>query len=152
MKNKSKNKVSKPAEDTKDVEKYKMQLVRALADYDNLRKRTQKQLEESGIVAKTQFVTRLIPALDMLGNAAKHVDDPGLIITLTAFEETLKDEGFSKMNVKIGDTFDEHKHEAVEVVSEEGKKDSEITSVLVDGWIRDDGYVIRHARVNVNKN
>ena len=148
---KKEEQLNKKEESQSESDKYKIQALRALADYDNLRKRTVKQLAESSINAKTQLVSRLLPALDMLTNASRHVEDPGLVITLTAFEEALKDEGFSKIISKPGDIFDEEAHEAIEVVHKKDKKDGEIVKISLAGWIREDGFVLRHTKVHVNK-
>lgn len=142
---------SKQKKETKRLEE---QLARALADYDNLRKRVEREREEIGKLAKATLVARLLPVYDMLEGAQAHVKDAGLAITLTEFAKVLKEEGIEKIEVKRGDKFNEELHEAVEVV-DKGKesklKKGEISEAIVTGWRLVDGPVIRPAKVKVFK-
>ena len=131
----------------------KEQLARALADYDNLRKRFEREREDFGKVAKVMLIARLLSIFDMLEEAQKHLKDSGLAITLEEFVKVLKEEGFEKIDVKVGDKFDELIHEAVEVVDSRDAKGEEgkITEIILSGWRLVDGVVIRHAKVKVTK-
>ena len=131
----------------------KEQLARALADYDNLRKRFEREREDFGKVAKVMLIARLLSIFDMLEEAQKHLKDSGLAITLEEFVKVLKEEGFEKIDVKVGDKFDELIHEAVEVVDSRDAKGEEgkITEIILSGWKLVDGVVIRHAKVKVTK-
>lgn len=146
---KLKTKASKPEVDT-----LKNQLARALADYDNLRKRVEREREEFGRLAKVMIVARLLPIYDMIEGAQKHLKDSGLAITIDEFTKILKEEGIEKIEVKPGDKFDEELHEAIEVIdsSVDGKgNEGEISEAVLSGWKLTDGPVIRHAKVRVEK-
>lgn len=140
-----------PKSDPKDnkVADLKQQLARALADYDNLRKRTQRESEEQYMLASAKVAVRLLPVFDMLEEAQGHLSDSGLAIAVAGFEDALKSEGIERLVVKKGDKFDEQLHEAVEVV--EGAKSGVIVNVEHSGWKLIDGPVIRHVKVKVGK-
>lgn len=126
----------------------KAQLVRALADYDNLSKRVERDRGELVQSASSRIVSQLLPILDMLEQAQKHLQDAGLAITLQQFKEVLNLEGYEEIKTQLGDGFDPEIHEAIEVVDGEGEG---IAEVLQPGWRRNDGFVIRPVKVKVYK-
>jgi molecular chaperone GrpE len=126
------------------------QLARALADYDNLRKRVERERQEFEKKANLSLAIKLLPVLDVLRQAQNHLKDPGIAITIGQFEETLISEGIEEIKVSEGDKFDPQLHEALEAAkSTEGK--GEIVEVILPGWKFENGSVIRHARVKVSK-
>lgn len=126
------------------------QLARALADYDNLRKRVEREKEEFEKLANLKLVIRLLPVLDILRCAQGHLKDPGVEMTLRQFEEALIQEGIEEIKVKQGETFDPEIHEAIETVAN-GKDRGKIIEVASSGWRFTDGPVIKHAQVRVTK-
>lgn len=143
--------MKKKKENTSEVDELKNQLVRALADYDNLKKRVEKERAEFGFLANVGFFTRLMPIFDMFESVQKHVEDSGLAITLKELTDKLKEEGFVKIEPKVGEEFDEKMCEAVEVSEAKNKKDGEILEVFLTGWMLENGFIIRPAKVKVNK-
>lgn len=134
-----------------ETELLKNQLARALADYDNLTKRIERERDTFGLLANARLVKQLLPVLDMLYEANSHLNDRGLAIAIQNFEETLREAGFIKLETKAGDMFDENIMEAVEVEQDKKKNDGEITEVLLRGWSLTDNSVIRPVKVKVNK-
>lgn len=132
-----------------ELENLKAMLARALADYDNLSKRVEREREVLGKMASIGIITKLLPVLDMLENAQKHLQDQGLAIGIGEFINVLKDEGISVINPSVGDEFDENLMEAIEVV--EGEEDNKVSEIVLGGWKFNDGQVIRHAKVKVSK-
>lgn len=128
----------------------KTQLARALADYDNLRKRVEREKEAFEKYANVKLTIRLLPVLDVLRQAQKHIGDPGIAITITQFEDALKGEGVEEIKVSPGDDFNPQLQEAIEVV-DEGKGKAKVKEVVLTGWRFTGGPVIRHARVKVSK-
>lgn len=142
----------------KEIEVLKNQLVRALADYDNLAKRVEREREDYAKLANARLVIRLLPIYDMLEGAQAHLKDSGLEITINEFTTVLKDEGFEKIDAKPGDEFDEEIHEAVELDEGENEEKGEatgpegkITKVILTGWKFSDGSIVRPAKVKVAK-
>jgi len=129
----------------------KAQLVRALADYDNLRKRTETEIEDKVRLAKARMVLKILSVFDMLKEAQEHLKDSGLAITLKELEEILTDEGLEKIEADKGIIFDEEVHEVVEVVSEGKGKNGEIVEELLEGWKFTEGPIIRASKVKVLK-
>lgn len=123
------------------------QLARALADYDNLKKRVEREREDFEKVANIKLAIRLLPVLDILREAQKHLGDPGIAMTISQFEEALKEEGIEEINVKVGDEFTPEHEEAVDTVS--GGKKGTIAEVVLPGWRFASGKIIRPAKVKV---
>lgn len=132
-----------------ELENVKLMLARALADYDNLSKRVQREREALGKIASLDILTRLFPVLDNLESAQVHLQDTGLAISIGEFKKVLIDEGLAEIRPKIGEEFNEDTMEAIEVTP--GTRDNIITEVMMTGWKFDDGQVIRHAKVKVSK-
>jgi molecular chaperone GrpE len=133
----------------KEFDDLRNQLARALADYDNLRKRVEKEKEHFKNIANLMLIARLLPIWDMLVDAQKHLQDQGLVIIIGEFEDVLKDEGVVKIEPKKGDKFDEGVHEAIEAVDEKEAKKGEIVETVLTGWRYEGGPVIRPAKVKV---
>ncbi len=147
MKVKSDDQVGSVNEVNNEIAELKGQLVRALADYDNLRKRTEADRAQLQRNASLGIVLKLLPTLDILESAQKHLKDQGLAIAVAEFKNVLKEEGVEEID-STG-KFDETLHEALELVT--GGKDGEIAEVVMPGYKFIDGLVIRHAKVKVYK-
>jgi len=145
---KKRKKAEKVSEE--EFRKTREQLVRTLADYDNLRKRVEKEKEQLRFLASLSIIEKLLPVLDMLEEAQKHLQDSGLAITINEFLGILKEEGIEKIDSKKGTKFDAELHEATEAVAGDGKE-GEIVEEVLTGWKFVDGPVIRPAKVKVTK-
>ena len=127
--------------------------MRIAAEYDNFRKRTQKEREAVYGDAVADTVMGLIPLIDNLCYADKFGDaDPdkfaeGVRLILNSLPEVLE-----KMDVhafgEAGETFDPNIHNAVMHIDDDGYKDEEIVEVLKRGYRYKD-KIIRHAMVKV---
>jgi molecular chaperone GrpE len=145
------NKKIKPAEDKvhKELEVLKGMLARALADYDNLSKRVDRERQDLGKIVSVGIIVRLLPVLDGLESAQIHLQDAGLAISIGEFKKVLSEEGLTEIGPKAGEIFDENTMEAIEVVP--GERDNIISEVVLVGWKFIDGTVVRHAKVKVTK-
>jgi len=128
----------------------KNQLARALADYDNLRKRIEREKEDLENLASLKLILRLLPILDNLRAAQNHLKDAGLAITIGELENILKDEEIEEIKPNKGDAFDHNLHEVIEVV-ENSQEENKIEEMMLSGWKFRDGIVIRHAKVKATK-
>lgn len=146
---KIKSKVKKTDAKNTELENLKGQLARALADYDNLRKRVEREQESIIRLASSVLVTKLLPIIDMLENAQKHLNDAGLAICITEIKNILREEGAQLIDIKPGDSFDENMCEAVETLDGNDENNGKVAEVLVNGWKFNDGNVIRHTKVKV---
>jgi molecular chaperone GrpE len=128
----------------------KNQLARALADYDNLRKRTEKEKEEIVKLANLSFFLKLAPVIDSLKKAQDHLKDEGLENIIKELTRVLSEEGIESVEAQVGLRFDENYHEAVEVVNiEDETVQGTISEIILEGWKLKDGPVIRPAKVKV---
>jgi len=123
------------------VEELKNQLVRTLADYDNLRKRTESEREAWFKFAAERIVIRLLPILDSIESAQNHLKDQGLEIALSEFKKVLNEEGLVEISPKQGDEFDPEVHEAIELVEAPGPvSDSESLETRREGLLRTERF------------
>lgn len=141
----------KPAKDLvhEELEIVKGMLARALADYDNLSKRVDRERQDISKIASVGLVVKLLPLLDSLESAEEHLKDQGLAITIGEFKKVLSQEGLDEIRPKVGDEFDEEMMEAIEVVT--GASDNKVSELILTGWKFTDGTVVRHAKVKVSK-
>src|SRR3990167_10362322 len=115
-----------------ETETLKGQLARALADYDNLRRRTDEEKTLWIKFASGTIITKLLTILDMIESAQEHLKDQGLAIAVLEFKKVLDEEGVVEIMPKVGDEFNHELHEAIESV--EGDKKGKIAEVMVSGW------------------
>lgn len=128
----------------------KEQLARALADYDNLKKRVEKEKGEFYKVVAAKFVMGWLAIFDMFEQVQKHLNDSGLAIAMGELKEKLKEEGIETIEPMAGEKFDERTMEATEAVEREGAKEGEILEVVLKGYKMGE-MVLRHAKVVVGK-
>ena len=126
----------------------KDQLARALADYDNLVKRTEAEKAIWMSFAKKDLLVKLLPVVDSLETAQGHLKDPGLDLVLAEVKKVFEGEGI----VEIGTEgqFDANLHEVIDL--ESGGKKNMIEEVAQKGYKFTSGEVIRHAKVRVYSN
>lgn len=132
-----------------EAEQLKNQLARALADYDNLIKRVERERQDIEKLVSLRLVLKLLTVLDGLESAQIHLKDAGLAISIAEFKKILSEEGLTEIKPEIGSKFDENTMEAIEVIK--GSSDNNIAEVALTGWKYNDGTVVRHAKVKVTK-
>ena len=132
-----KNKKDKKEEGVGTEEDFKEKYLRALADYQNLLKRTVKEKED--------FIKKLLPVLDNLEKAENVLKDKGIELIHKELLGVLTNEGLERIIIKKDEAFDPGRMECI-AVEEGGKKLEEVRA----------GYtlnkkVIRVAQVKVVK-
>ncbi len=137
----------------------KEQMLRALADYQNLVKSSEKRNEIRYFQLKKSLSESVIPSLDALNLAIKaskelKLDEKtkawldGILATIQSLEKSFSEIGIKQYLPIKGDKFDPAIHEAVATV--EGGKSGEIYDLVQPGYILDN-TVIKPARVVVSK-
>ena len=126
--------------------------LRLLAEYDNYRKRSQKEKESLYGELRAETVAQFLPVYDNLMRAlAQSTEDEayrkGVEMIMTQFCATLEKLGVTKIE-SLGQSFDPNRHNAVMHVDDEEKGESEIVEVFQDGFMVGD-KVIRFAMVKV---
>ena len=119
-------------------------LKRALADYDNLQKRIEKQKSEFVKMANANLLDKLLSVLDDLQRVQRHLKDEGLDLAIEEFLRVLKAEQVTEIEV-LGKQFDANLMDCVEVC--QGKEDC-ILEVINKGYLLN-GRVLRPAQVKV---
>lgn len=149
------DKSNEKPEENKKVEELKNKITeleenwkRALADYQNLSKRTDEDVANAILYGNQGLILKFLEILDHLEEAQKHLKDKGIELVIKRFSELLKNEGVSEIK-SIGQIFDPKQHECVD--KKTGNKDNVVIEVLRRGYmIRN--RVIRPARVIVEVN
>ena len=121
------------------------------AEYDNFRKRSQKEKENIWTDAYSDAINGLLPVLDNLERAVAFTDaeglSEGLKMTVKSYKDALAKMGVTEIPA-LGEKFDPGLHYAVFHVDDENYGENEIIEVLGKGYVRD-GRVIRYAMVKV---
>ena len=126
--------------------------LRLLAEYDNFRKRNEKEKAARYDDGKTEAVTKFLPVYDNLVRAlAQSTEDEayrkGVEMIMTQFCATMEKLGVTKIE-SLGETFDPQLHNAVMHVEDAEKGENEIVEVFQEGF-RLGEKVIRFAMVKV---
>ena len=125
---------------------------RILAEFENHKKRSQKEREGLYNMVLSDVVSAMLPILDNLENAAKvETKDQeykkGIELVLKQFQDTLKSKGVEEIKT-LGETFDPELHEAVSSVQDDTKGEKEIVQEYRKGY-KIGTKVIRHSMVVV---
>ncbi|WP_278792583.1 nucleotide exchange factor GrpE [Leyella stercorea] len=140
----------------KEVEQYKDKYLRAVAEFDNYRKRTLKEKAELLLNGSEKAVCAFLPILDDFERAiADKTEDvnaikEGVQIIFNKFNKTLESLGVRKIETE-GKDFDVDFHEAVAMVPGMGDdKKGKVIDCVQTGYQLND-KVIRHAKVAVGQ-
>lgn len=123
------------------------QLKRALADYQNLERRVAEEKRLLSELYSAIIIEKFLPILDNLENAQKHLNDQGLAMVISQFNDVLSSEGVEEIKAE-GQNFDPRIHEAVEII--ESEEDGKVAKVISKGYKIND-KVIRPVKVAVTK-
>ncbi len=128
------------------------QLLRTAAEYENHRKRSQRETETAFSNGVCFSAETLLPVLDTL-NAAANVQTSdeeykkGVLMTLQKCSDVFEKLGIHEMETE-GQAFDPQLHNAIMQKEVEGVESGVITEVLQKGYLLGE-KVIRHAMVAV---
>ncbi len=137
-----------------EKDKYYDLLLRKQAEFDNFRKRSDKDRREARGKAFADLFGVLLPVLDNLERAlrtSEGSEDPlrqGVVMVHQQLLDVLIKEGLQPLETK-GERFDPHLHEAVEVVDAAGIEQGVILEEMRRGYIFKD-KLIRAAMVRVS--
>ncbi len=115
------------------------QYLRKLADFDNFRKRKEKEASEFRRHANADLVRELLPVVDNLERALVATGaDPGGVrtgveLTLKQFKDTLSRHGVVELDPE-GQPFNPSEHEAVSRMHAEGVEPGTVVQVLQKGY------------------
>ena len=141
----------------------KDQLLRALADVENMRRRTERELESARKYAHTGFARDLVGAIDNLSraiDAAPAADKApssealsglftGLEMSWTEIQSTMERHGIRRVDPK-GEKFDYNLHQAMFEVPSDAHEPGTVVEVVQHGYVLHD-RLLRPAMVGVAK-
>ena len=141
----------------------KDQLLRALADVENMRRRTERELETARKYSHTGFARDLVGAIDNLAraiDAAPNADDEaagesvsalitGLEMSWTEIQATMERHGIKQIS-PLGEKFDYNLHQAMFEVPTNDQPSGMVLEVVQHGYVLHD-RLLRPAMVGVSK-
>ena len=144
-----KEKLAKQKEELEDKED---RIKRLMAEFENFKKRSDK--ERTGLYNSVMgdVITSLLPVLDNLEKAVKtETKDEqyknGIEMVVNQFKDVLKNNGVKEIET-VGKKFDPSLHEAVSLVQDENLGEKEIKEEFRKGYMIGD-RVLRHSLVVV---
>ena len=146
----------------KEIKELKDQLLRSLAESENLRKRTIKEIADAKKYSHIYFIRDLVSSVDNLQRALEAVPDDksqlsepikNLVIGLEIVEKEILNT-FEKHSLKqinpLGEKFDYNLHQAMFEVPTNEKEPGYVVEVTQKGYILHD-RLVRPAMVGISK-
>jgi molecular chaperone GrpE len=128
--------------------------LRKLAEFDNFRKRTERERSEIRRFANEELVRELLPVLDNFERALEHGNGndagafrEGVEMIAKQLWDTFQRQGVEVLN-PLGERFSPEFHEAVHRVEDDSKEPGTIATVLAKGYLYN-GRLVRPAMVGV---
>lgn len=156
------NEASEPADHESEAAQLKDQLLRTMAELENLRKRTARETEEAHKYAITRFCKGLLTVVDTLDRALESVPKEqqsenaflktmceGVDLTRKEFSKVFEQFDVEKI-VPKGEAFDHNFHQAISEVPTEEVDPGTVVDVLQTGYKIGD-RLLRPAMVTVAK-
>jgi len=136
-------------------DEYLDHLRRLQAEFDNYRKRVQRDSEQHRLRAAEAVVESLLPVMDNMGRAmdaaARHEEGQliaGLELVADQLRASLEGHGLEEVPVEPGELFDPNIHEAVMTQASEDYEEGTVLQVLERGYLLH-GRLLRPAKVIV---
>jgi molecular chaperone GrpE len=147
------------AELTAERDEYKDRFMRALADAENARKRSDRDRREAEQYGGSKLARDLLPVYDNLHRALAAVTDEqresdaalieGVELTLRELQSVFEKHGITVIRPEIGEAFDPQHHEAMFEAPVPETKAGDIIQVMADGFMLHD-RLLRPAQVGVS--
>lgn len=134
------------------VEELTDRLKRTMAEFDNFRKRTEKEKSSMYIIGAKEIVEKILPVVDNFerGLAQAPEDDPFAEGMKMIYKQMMT--AFDEMGVKpieaVGKEFDPNLHNAVMHVEDESVGENIVVEDFQKGYTYKD-FVVRHSMVKV---
>lgn len=142
-------------------DEFKDRFMRALADAENSRKRSERDRREAEQYGGSKLARDLLPVYDNLKRAMDAASDDtrttsaalleGVELTLRELTNVMIKHGVKPVSPAIGDTFDPQLHQAMFEAPLPGTKAGQIIQVLLEGFVLHD-RLLRPAQVGVSSN
>lgn len=140
---------------------FKDKFMRALADAENSRKRSERDRREAEQYGGSRLARDLLPVFDNMKRAIDAIPEDaretnkavieGVELTMRELINVFKKHGIEPISPQVGDKFDPQHHEAMFEAPLPGTKAGEIIQVSADGFMLHD-RLLRPAKVGVSSN
>ncbi|MBY5933391.1 nucleotide exchange factor GrpE [Tateyamaria omphalii] len=137
----------------------KDRFMRALADAENARKRSDKDRREAENYGGSKLARDMLPVYDNMKRALESATDEqrevsaalleGVELTMRELLNVFKKHGIERISPEVGDTFDPQHHQAMFEAPVPGTKAGEIIQVSAEGFMLHD-RLLRPAQVGVS--
>ena len=121
--------------------------LRLFAEFENYKRRTAKERIELFKTAGKEILTSLVPVLEdfkralIQGNSDSD-NDEGINLIFNKFNETLKSQGLTEVEVNVGDIFDPEIHEAIsQIPATEDDQKGKIIDIIQGGYKLGDSII-----------
>ena len=130
--------------------------LRLIAEFDNFRKRRQREMEDLARYCTEGMVVELLPVLDALDRAiasSEGIRDyqafhDGVVLILQQFSEVLRRQGVEREE-PVGLPFDPNRHEALAARAHDQVEEDCVIQVVEPGYVLN-GRVVRPAKVVIS--
>jgi molecular chaperone GrpE len=140
-----------------EVDRINDRHLRLAAEFDNYRKRVERERAEQHTRAQADLATRLLDILDDLQRVAQYADTgspqalvDGVLLVERKLTQVLESSGLEAVDAE-GRTFDPMTMEAVATVPAESADDDDVVADVFQQGYRFKGQLIRPARVRVQQ-
>ena len=129
-------------------------LQRLQAEFENYKKRAEKECSHFKEFANASIIEKLLTILDSFEMALKNTNNheefiKGMELIYSQFVSTLKTEGLKPINADKGTKFNPYEHEVL-LSEKSDKEDDIILEELQKGYILKE-KILRHSKVKVSK-
>ena len=142
-------------------DEYKDKFMRALAETENARKRSDKARREAEQYGGSKLARDMLPVYDNMKRALEAAGDEqraaaaalieGVELTMRELTNVFKKHGIEVITPEVGDRFDPQLHEAMFEAPLPGTKAGDIIQVSAEGFMLHD-RLLRPAQVGVSSN
>ncbi|MEJ1991989.1 MAG: nucleotide exchange factor GrpE [Maritimibacter sp.] len=142
-------------------DEYKDKFMRALADAENARKRSDRDRREAENYGGSKLARDMLPVYDNMKRALDAIDDQlreqaaamieGVELTMRELLNIFEKHGIHRISPEVGDRFDPQQHEAMFEAPLPGTKSGDIIQVMAEGFMLHD-RLLRPAQVGVSSN
>lgn len=139
-----------------EVLEHQQRTLRVQADFDNFRRRTQKEKEDLGKYASSKLITELLPVIDNFERALQASEEnpefesfsKGVSMIFRQLESVLATEGLTAMK-SVGEPFNPEYHQAIMQVESDEYEEGIVVEEVQKGYMLKD-KVLRPAMVKVS--
>jgi len=149
------------SEEPSEIEMLKDRLLRAVAETENVRRRAEREKEETAKFAISNFARDLLPVADNLGLTLDNIPDrlredetmkaflEGVELTGRELVKAFEKHGITHIHPE-GEKFDHNLHQAMFEVEDDEKPHGTVTQVVQSGYVIEN-RLLRPAMVGVSK-